>query len=148
MLEPTIDLSFDGPQLDEVRAVQLVFGDAFEETNNGLGNETVPTATDLGSIAPDGMIAIGIDADVPTQTISSTAIDFVSISSEDDVDFYSFTVTTSSSLDITLTPLGGVFSQGGIAAFDANARVDLALSLFDTDGLSLLASSNLSLIHI
>ena len=144
LLEPSINLSFDGPQLDEVRAVQLVFGDAFEETNNGLGNSTVPTATDLGSISSGGMIAIGTDADVPTQTISSTATDFVSISGAGDVDIYSFTVTTSSSLDITLTPLGGVFAQGGIAAFDANARVDLALSLFDSDGQSLLASSDQS----
>ena len=144
LLEPSINLSFDGPQLDEVRAVQLVFGDAFEGTNSGLGNETVPTASDLGSISPDGTLAIGTDADVPTQAISPTATDFVSISGEDDVDVYSFTVTTSSSLDITLTPLGGVFSQGGIAAFDANARVDLALSLFDSDGQSLLASSDQS----
>jgi len=37
-----------------------------------------------------------------------------------------------------------VFAQGGIAAFDANARVDLALSLFDSDGQSLLASSDQS----
>ena len=144
LLEPSINLSFDGPQLDEVRAVQLVFGDAFEETNNGLGNSTVPTATDLGSISSGGMIAIGTDADVSTQTISSTATDFVSISGAGDVDVYSFTVTTSSSLDITLTPLGGVFAQGGIAAFDANARVDLALSVIDSDGQSLLGSSDLS----
>ena len=144
LLEPSINLSFDGPQLDEVRAIQFVFGDAFEETNNGLGNSTVPTATDLGSISPSGMIAIGTDADVPTQTISSTATDFVSISGAGDVDVYSFTVTTSSSLDITLTPLGGVFAQGTINDFDANARVDLALSLIDSDGQSILASSDQS----
>ena len=144
LLEPSINLSFDGPQLDEVRAVQLVFGDAFEETNDGLGNETVPTASDLGSIPVGGTIAIGTDADVPTQTISSTATDFVSISGEDDVDVYSFTVTSSISLDITLTPLGGVFQQGGIASFDANSRVDLALSVFDSDGESLLGSSDQS----
>ena len=144
LLEPSINLSFDGLQLDEVRAIQFVFGDTFEETNNGLGNSTVPTATDLGNISSSGMIAIGTAADVPTQTISSAATDFVSISGAGDVDVYSFTVTTSSNLDITLTPLGGVFAQGGIAAFDANARVDLALSLFDSDGQSLLASSDQS----
>ena len=144
LLEPSIDLSFDGPQLDEVRAVQLVFGDALEETNNGLGNETVTTASDLGSISPGGVLAIGTDADVPTQAISPTATDFVSISGEDDVDVYSFTVTSFSSLDIALTPLGGVFAQGSTNNFDANSRVDLALSVFDSDGQTLLASSDSS----
>ena len=147
LLEPNINLSFDGPQLDEVRAVQFVFGDAFEETNNGLGNETVPTATDLGIISPGGLIEIGKDADVPTQSISATATDFVSISGQGDVDVYSFTVSTSSNLDIALTPLGGVFTQGStpgaVAIFDANSRVDLALSVIDSDGQSLLASSDL-----
>ncbi len=144
LLEPSINLSFDGPQLDEVRAVQFFFGDAFEETNDGLGNETVATATDLGIIAPGEVLAIGTDADVPTQAISSTATDFVSISGEDDVDVYSFTVTSPSSLDIALTPLGGVFAQGATANFDANSRVDLALSVLDSDGQSLLASSDVS----
>lgn len=146
LLEPTINLSFDGPQLDEVRAVQFVFGDAFEETNDGLGNETVSTATDLGIVAPGGTIAIGKDADVPTQAISPTATDFVSISGGNDVDVYAFTVATSSSVDCAVTPLGGVFSQGStpgaIASFDANSRVDLALTIIDSDGQSLLASSD------
>jgi len=141
LLEPSINLSFDGPQLDEVRAIQFVFGDAFEETNNGLGNETVPTATDLGSISPGGMLAVGTDADVPTQAISSTATDFVSISGAD-VDVYSFTVTASSSIDVALTPLGGMFIQGA-TNINANSRVDLALSVFDSDGQTVLASSDL-----
>jgi dipeptidyl aminopeptidase/acylaminoacyl peptidase len=85
-----------------------------------------------------------MDADVPTQAISPAAIDFVSISGADDVDVYSFTVSTSSSLDIALTPLGGVFSQGTANNFDANSRVDLALSIFDSDGQSLLAASDQS----
>lgn len=144
LLAPTIDLLIDGPQLDEVRAVHLFFGDALEETNDGLGNETVATATDLGSISPNGTLTIGTDADVPTQAISPTATDFVSISGEDDVDVFSFTVTTSSSVDIVLTPLGGVFSQAATLNFDANSRVDLSLAIFDSDGQSLLASSDTS----
>ena len=143
LLEPSINLSFDGPQLDEVRAVQFIFGDAFEETNNGLGNGTVARATDLGSISPGDTLAIGTDADVPTQTISSAATDFVSISSDDDVDVYSFTVTEVSNLDITLTPHGGVFAQGA-GTFDADSRVDLALSVIDSNGQSVLASSDQS----
>ena len=93
------------------------------------------------------MIEIGKDADVPTQAFSPTAIDFVSISGAGDVDVYAFTVTTSSNVDIVLTPLGGVFTQGSTlgsaTSFDANSRVDLALSVFDSDGESLLASSDL-----
>ena len=38
LMEPVINTSFDGPQLDEVRGVQFFFGDANEKSNGGQGN--------------------------------------------------------------------------------------------------------------
>jgi serralysin len=145
LMEPTINTSFDGPQLDEVRAVQFFFGDANERSNGGLGNGVAAFATGLGGIAPDATKTIGAAANVPTQAISPTATDFMSISNNTDTDFYSFTVSGSSLLEATLTPRGGVFDQAAQAqvptSFNANARNNLALTIFSSDGTSVLATA-------
>ena len=96
LLEPVIDTSFDGPQLDEVRSVQFFFGDVNEKSNGGLGNNTAALATGLGAIPAGGTKSVGSAADVPTQAISAAATDFVSISNVDDTDFYSFSVAAPS----------------------------------------------------
>ena len=146
LMEPVIDTSFDGPQLDEVRAVQYFFGDANEKSNGGLGNGTHLRATSLGSLSAGVTKSIGAAANVPTQAISATATDFVSISNVNDTDFYSFSIAGPVTLAATLTPRGGVFTQGaadeGQAAtsFNANARNNLALSIFSTNGTSLLTT--------
>ncbi len=147
LLEPSIGLGFDGPQLDEVRAAHYFYGDVHEKSNNGLGNDLASRATGLGTLAFGSTTSIGADAEVPTQSISSSAIDFVSISNNlnhNDTDFFSFTITEPSLLDALLTPRGGTFSQssqGGVPTpFDASGRSNLALAIFDTNGSTLLAS--------
>jgi hypothetical protein len=77
---------------------------------------------------------------LPTQT------DFVSIANSSDTDFYSFSVSAASLLSASLTPLGGVFSQGSQggaqSSFDANARNDLTLAILGADGSTILGLSN------
>ena len=146
LMEAVINVSFDGPQLDDIRGIQYYFGDAYEKTNGGLGNGTAALASGLGTLVPEGSLAIGTDADVSTQTISSSATDFVSLANLSDVDFYSFTTDGPLALNAVLTPRGGVFNQAAEGytptEFDANSRVDLLLDIYDTDGVSLLASAN------
>jgi hypothetical protein len=83
---------------------------------------------------------------VSSQAIPSDAIDFVSISNSDDLDFYSFTVTEHSILSAELTPLGGTFSQAGEfgrpRSFDADARSDLSFSILDSNGTAILDSAD------
>jgi hypothetical protein len=87
---------------------------------------------------------------VPTQAISATATDFVSISNASDTDYFSFKVLQPSVLGSTLTPLGGVFTQGDAdnhqtpTSFNANARNNLALTIFGTNGTSILATADAS----
>ncbi len=141
LLESAINHSFDGPQLDEVRAIQFYFGDANEKSNGGLGNDTAALATSLGTIASDEAVSVGSDADVPNQFILPTATDFVSIANLGDTDFYSFSVSQPSDLNVVLTPRGGQFTQSGGGTptlFDASARSDLALAIFDLNGTSVL----------
>jgi serralysin len=146
LLEPSINTSFDGPQLDEVRAIQYYFGDANEKSNNGLGNDSFDDATSLGTVTDIAPVSVGSAANVPNQAISATATDFVSLANLSDIDFYSFSVSEASLLDVELIPRGGLFNQGqqggSSTPFDASARVNLVLDVFDTDGTTLLASAN------
>ena len=148
LLEPFIDLSFDGPQLDDVRAIQFYFGDANEKTNGGQGNDIFSHATPLGTLGVGGSTSIGSDADVPTQAISGTVTDFVSLANITDTDFYSFEVNEGALLTATLTPHGGTFTQspdpGTPTSFNASARSDLILAIFDTDGITPLGTANLT----
>ena len=72
----------------------------------------------------------------------------MSISNAADVDYYSFTVNSAASLSATLTPRGGVFSQGSAdqnqtpTSFDANSRSNLALTIYSTDGTTVLSLAN------
>jgi hypothetical protein len=144
LMEPFINLSIDGPQLDDIRGVQGMYGDALEKSNNLAGNDTFATATPLG-ILSGGTLTIGEDA-ASGQLVLPTESDFVSIASSLDVDWFSFRVTAESTLDAVLTPLGGVFNQGSEdsveSPFDANARSDLTLALFGGSGATLLATAN------
>src|SRR4029078_2138753 len=148
LMEPIIDTSFDGPQLDEVRGVQFYFGDVNGKSNNKQGNGTPTLATSLGTIASGSTKSIGTSANVPTQAISTTAKDFVSISNNSDTDYYSFTVSQPSLLGSILTPLGGDFTQGDAdnnqtpTIFHASARNNLALTIFGTNGTSVLATAD------
>ncbi|HEX4413062.1 MAG TPA: matrixin family metalloprotease [Lacipirellulaceae bacterium] len=153
LMEPFIDDSanpIDGPQLDEVRGVQYFFGDANEKSNGGLGNGTAARATSLGTLTSGSTRLVGASADVPTQTISPTATDFVSVSNSNDIDFYSFTVSAASTLSAVLTPRGGVFTQGSAdqnqtpTTFDANSRANLALTILAANGTTIIGSANVN----
>src|SRR5918995_5495326 len=110
-MEPIIDVAIDGPQLDDIRGIHGLYGDFFEKSNPGIGNDTFAAATPLGVIFSGADLTIGADA-ATGQSVLPTETDFVSIANSSDVDFFSFRVTTVSTLDATLTPLGGVFDQG------------------------------------
>jgi hypothetical protein len=146
LMEPTINTVFDGPQLDEVRGVQFYFGDVNEQSNGGQGNDSAGLATSLGTIAAGSSATVGAGANVPGQAISGTVTDFVSVSNVDDTDYFSFSVSQPSLLDAALVPRGGVFtqaSQGQVpTSFDANARNNLALTVLETNGTSILATAS------
>jgi serralysin len=145
LMEPFIDTSIDGPQLDEVRAIQGMYGDPLEKTFGGLGNDVSARASSLGSLASGGTRTIGAAAR-GGQEVGATETDFVSIANAADVDFFSFTIASPLSVDFTLTPLGGVFNQavenGPQSLFDANSRNDLALAVFGPNGTTLLGSAS------
>jgi len=141
LLEPFLATAFDGPQLDDILGIHRLYGDANEE--NG-GNDTYQNATPLGVFQPGQSRSYGVDAADTVVDFEDT--DFLSIDDNSDTDFFRFTVTTPSLVDLTLTPLGPTYqegAQGGTqTAFNTSAQSNLSLTVFDTDGTSLLEAAN------
>lgn len=136
LMETNIDLTFDGPQHDDLLGIHAMYGDQYEKTNSGQGNEVYTNATDLGALAAGGSLAVGTSGS--GVVIGGDEVDFVSIANSQDRDFFAFSVSESVRLDITLTPRGATYSQGGstLNTLDDN---NLSLTLFDQNGTSVLS---------
>lgn len=141
LLEPFIATSFDGPQYDDIRGIQHLYGDAFEQAHGGAGNNTAVHATSLGLVSDGGSVAVGTDTGFDT-AVSAGETDFVSLANNNDVDFFSFSIDEPSQVDITLTPVGATFNQGSDSddnvPFVTSSQSDLALTLYDSNGQSVL----------
>lgn len=147
LMEPFLDTSFDGPQHHDILVAHRGYGDFNEKSFGGLGNDVSGRATPLGNIAVGSSASVGNSA--RTFAVAPTAVDFVSIDDNTDTDFFSFSVTAASRVDILLEALGFNYNAtpqngGGATPWSSLNRSDLALALFDTDGTTLLASSNLT----
>jgi uncharacterized delta-60 repeat protein len=146
LMEPFINTSFDGPQFDDILAVQRGYGDALEK--NG-GNDTSGNATDLGTILAGQTVFRGTDGIDNRVAFSET--DFVSIDDNSDTDVFSFTFGSGLGLDVLLTPRGpsylsGVQNPDGSCSagtlFDASSQSDLTLEILGTDGTTVVATAN------
>ena len=146
LMEPTINTTFDGPQLDDIRGMQRHYGDVYEKSNGHAGNNTAADATPLGLLTDGQAISLGTDGG--TTLIQPTQTDFLSINIATDVDYFSFTVEGPSSLDAALTPQGATYREGPQngpqADLNSAAVSDLSLEIIASDGVSQLATANLT----
>lgn len=152
LMEPFINNSFDGPQFHDILVAQRAYGDVNEKSFNQAGNDVAARATDLGIILNQGTVTVGDSA--RSLAVAATANDFFSIDDASDIDFWSFSIAEAGSVDITLESLGFTYNTqpqgndgnptGTNVAFNTRNRSDLALSLFDIDGSTLLFSSNVA----
>jgi serralysin len=145
LMNPFFNDAFDGPQHHDILVAQRGYGDFHEKGSGGLGNDVFSRATALGNVANGGSVSVGNSA--RTLTVAPGATDFVSIDDTSDTDFWSFTVGSAGMADISLEALGFTYTaapqSGGISVlFNTEQRSDLSLSLFATNGTTLLASSN------
>jgi len=100
LMEPTSTTAFDGVRHDEIRAVQVNYGDFYEI------NDTPAMAADLGAIAP-GAFLFGTPPG-PAVTNGST----MGISVDSDVDYFRVSVSVPTLLVATVTPLGTTYASG------------------------------------
>jgi serralysin len=147
LMEPMMATSFQGPQLDDIRGIQSLYGDANEKSFGGLGNDTPTRATSLGLLAIGSSLSVGSDAG-GDQVVLPTETDFVSITNGADLDYYSFTIPNPGLLNVNLTPWGGTFDHGlpggPQSPFDATSQNDLSLAILGPNGTTVLASANSS----
>ncbi|MEM1445305.1 MAG: matrixin family metalloprotease [Planctomycetota bacterium] len=132
LMEPFINLAFDGPQFDDILALHRNYGDTREE--NG-GNNLPSTADDLGTFGDGDVFALGTDAG-NTSVVTPDMTDFVSIDDDSDFDWFRFTITEPAIVvDVTLTPQGPTYNEGPQGstqtALDTSALSDLRLVLYD-----------------
>jgi hypothetical protein len=125
LMEPSIDpnfLPFDGPQSDDIQAVQFLYGDRLEN------NDSNATKSDLGP-ATNGQL-----------------VDFLAIERNTDVDWFRVEIPVGNSLTVTATPVGSTYSQGpqGGSATTRNSLniQDLRLAAYQSDGTTLIQLQN------
>jgi hypothetical protein len=131
LMEPYISFRLDGPQLDEILAVQRSYGDAREKTPS-KNNDSVANASDLATVGA-------------TATVTNVSIDGTS-----DIDVYRFYASsTGNTATITLRPTGATYlesEQTGACssgtAFDSKTVNDLSMELLDGNGSTVLARVN------
>jgi serralysin len=147
LMEPAINITFDGPQLDDIRGIHAYYGDALERSGATFRNDAPFTATDLGLLYSGTTRSIGADA-APDTIVDPSDIDFVSIANHLDRDFFSFEVNWPMALNVLLRPRGGIFNhgiQGGQQSLvNAGAENDLRMTVFDSDGVTVLASADIT----
>jgi hypothetical protein len=141
IMEPTLNLGFDGPRQDDIRVVQRGYGD-IREPDNSAGQ-----AFDLGPITP--VTPIVDHCMVPPPLIGAQALIAAtcSIDADGEEDYFKFIVAVPSTVTITLTPKGNTYdSVAGSASncpsggtIDAAAIANLNFQLIGTDGSTVLA---------
>lgn len=95
LMEPAVNIGFDGPQHDDIRAVHASYGDVFEPDDNAA------EATDLGLISPDDSFTLGLPPP-PTIGFGST----LSIDANGESDWFRFEIVEPIILTATLFPVG------------------------------------------
>ncbi len=139
LMERFVDLSFDGPQIDDIIEAQRRYGDNFED---GAGNDTFSLATDLGSFNGT-TVTIGTDANIATATeIAPTQVDFVSIDDDSDTDFFKITLDRIYDMTFLLDMVGPTYNRNSDNGYNLAQQSDLDLAIFAADGTTLLDQSN------
>ena len=141
LMEPYINTSFDGPQLDDILALHRNYGDALEANP---GNDTFATAGSLGALAGGQTLRIGTLGD--STFVSADQSDFVSIDDDSDTDYFGFTLPHQFEVTLDLTPRGTTYNagpqNGTQTPLNTKALSNLGLELIDTDGSSVLETAD------
>jgi len=143
LMEPFINLGFDGPQHDEVRNAHSFYGDT-AEPNNSVAQAT--------ALAPFSVPEARILGNEPAPFFNEGAT--LSIDANGEVDVFEVTVNAQASLSITLFAIGLVYEDtpqacGGAPGScctgsftDSESQANLAVEVIGTDGTTVIASAN------
>jgi hypothetical protein len=127
LMEPVLSTSYVGPQDDDIRGGQRLYGDTYERPgSSGTGhNNSLATATNLGTLT------------------SALSAPNASINDAADVDYYKFTLSTSANVTVSVAPLGGTYSLGNQGspevAIDTRRIHDLQFDILNGAGSTIAA---------
>lgn len=144
LMEPVATMAFDGPQHDDIRAAQWLYGDPSEPDNNPQ------LSTNLGQLVSGAMLDAGMIPAPPAVNAGAT----LSIDAPGEQDWFRFSIPVLSRINLTLYPVG-------IANYDNSAQscpgnpasccsnhfinsltfADLTLQILGADGTTVLASA-------
>ncbi|MEZ5300266.1 MAG: Calx-beta domain-containing protein [Verrucomicrobiales bacterium] len=129
LMEPTLSISYQGPQHDDILTAQRQYGDPYEQ------NDSAGTATDLG-VLPAG----------------TTTVDGVGVDDNNDPDYYEFTAPGADyNVAITLRPIGFTYLEAAQNAngscppgsnFNSLIIANLSVQLLGTNGSTVLANAS------
>ncbi|CAA6680100.1 MULTISPECIES: matrixin family metalloprotease [unclassified Lentimonas] len=137
LMEPSVTTNFSGVQFDDSLTSQALYGDGFERNGANKNNNTIATAHDLGALNATG-----------------TAQN-VTIGNSNDIDIYRFQISSARQLNITVTPTAqAAYTEGAQngsncsagTLFDPTDRQNLSIRVIDTDGTTVMGSSDTSAI--
>ena len=140
LMEPFLSTNYDGPQQDDIRAGQYLYGDVYEP------NGTVALATDIGALAVGGTIN---PSNLPGTITANTSA--TSIANGFDVDFFKFTTSQNLLATITVTPIGTTYDSSAQNAdgscgsgnnINALSMSNLAISAYASNGTTQLVTQN------
>jgi hypothetical protein len=95
IMEPATPLQFDGPQHDDIRNAQRLYGDPYEPDNSAA------TATNLGPLSEGATLLIG-----PTPPPQVPFSSVLSIDANGEQDWFRFSVAGAQRVTVTVTPVG------------------------------------------
>lgn len=148
LMEPFLATTFDGPQQDDIRAVQRYYGDPAE------GDNTAAAAEYRGTFSPGGSLTVGtiptVSGTVTFPTVANASL--YSIDNTNEQDWSRFTATGPMLLNVTLTPVGSTYDNSTQDASTGNcnsgnninslAVADLLFRVYDASGVTQIIQVN------
>jgi hypothetical protein len=143
LMEPFLSTAVDGPQHDDIRAAKRHYGDPNEDDN------TAGTATNLGALTSGVPLTNACTLPAPISGTNPANTSNCSIDADGEQDYYRFSVSTSSKLDVTVTPLGFSYNDnaqsGGScptgSTTNSLTRANLNVQVIGSDGSTVLATA-------
>ena len=146
LMEPFIDTSFDGPQLDDIRGIQGMYGDALEKTFSGQGNDSACHAASLGALGIGGSKTIGAAARGNQVVGATRRTSSASPARPTPTSSHSRSPRPRRSAPPSRRSAASSTKASKAAAhpspFDANSRNNLALTIFGPNGTTQLAAAD------
>jgi hypothetical protein len=138
LMEPSLSTAFDGPQHDDIRGAQYLYGDDNENDNS------TAAARYVGLIADGGSLELG---SVPSPSVSNGSL--LSIDADGESDYFRFTLPAGAALSLTLTPVGLSYDtsqQSGSTCLSGNivnslTMANLSAQVLASNGTTVLATA-------